>query len=71
MLAMVALWKMNTRRPKMALKTESYTFLILQDGSEIDFESNICLAEKVTHEWKLILLKSFKEVKWINNLNLK
>ena len=30
----------------MTAKIASYTLLILKDGSEIDFESSICLAEK-------------------------
>ena len=46
-------------------------FLFLKDWSKIDFENNICLAAKVTYQWKKFLQLNFNKVKWFNNWNWK
>ena len=54
-LAGAELYKMNTGcKPQMASKSVSYTLLILKDGSDIHFVSNVCLNGNVTCNWKYI-----------------
>ena len=53
MLAGAQLYKLYAAwKPQLAAKISVCTFLILKDRQEIDFESNLCLAEKLTCQWK-------------------
>ena len=60
---MYAAWK-----PQYAAKIVNYSFLILEFRSEIGFESNICLAEKVTASKSKLYYLIFYKIKWVNNL---
>ena len=53
---------------QMITKTASYILLIFKDGSEIDFQKNICLTGKIICQWKYTLLLSINKIKRVNNL---
>ena len=53
--------KHSSWKPQMAAKTSSYTFLILEYGSEIDFEKNIHLIGKVNCQWNDDYMKMITE----------